>query len=98
MHEIEAGRRWLRSISFGFGVPDLLDLEQSTVTPAHVVLAELQRGTPTSALEFAAIGLCEDGTVLALAKQPLARCGKDSGDHGTHLERTTLWSVSPDCL
>jgi hypothetical protein len=36
--------------------------------------------------------------MLALAQQTLAWRGKSSSDHGCHLERRPLWSVSADCL
>ncbi len=66
-------------LAFGFGVPDLLDLQEPTVTTTHVVLAEVERGAPTGAFEFSAICLLEDRAVLALAQQPLAGRRKSSG-------------------
>ena len=88
----DAGR-----IPLGFGVPDLLDLQQPAVAAtAHVVLAEVERRTPTRTFEFAPILLLQDRAVLALAEQPLACCRKGSGDHGGHLEPPALWNVSAD--
>ncbi len=84
--------------TLGLGVPDLLHLEQAPVAPAQVVLTELQRGSPPCPFEFTTIRLLQDRTVLALAHQALTRRGKGSGDHGSHLGRPALWSVSPDCL
>lgn len=83
-------------IALGFGVPDLLHLEQPTVTTSDVVLAELERRAPTRPLEGPPVGLLEDGAVSALSEQPLTGCRKGSGDHVHDLERTTLWNVSPD--
>jgi hypothetical protein len=103
VHEIDhrirrrRARGLLRPVAFGLGVPDLLHLEQSTVSSPHVVLAKLEGGPPSGTLEFATFRLLQDRAVLALACQALPRRGKGSGDHGCHLERRSLWSVSPDC-
>jgi hypothetical protein len=83
-------------IALGFGVPDLFNLEQPTVTTSDVVLAELERRAPTRPLEGPTVGLLDDGTVPALSEQPLPGCRNGSGDHVHDLERTTLWNVSPD--
>jgi hypothetical protein len=96
LDEVDAAISDSRRIPLGFGVPDLLDLEQSTVAPAHVVLAELERRAPTGAFEFTTIRLLENGAVLALTQQSLAGCRKGSGDHDGHLPPPTLWNVSAD--
>jgi hypothetical protein len=102
MDEVDSGElvaaAALATITFGLGVPDLLDLEQPSIATSHVVLPELERRAPSAALEFASVGLLQDRAVLALAQQTLTRRGKGSGDHGSHLGRGALWSVSPDCL
>ena len=53
-------------VAFRFRVPDLLDLEQAAVTSTHVVLAELQRGSPPCPFQFPTIGLLQHGAVSAL--------------------------------
>jgi hypothetical protein len=68
VHEIDAPVVMHRWGALGLGVPDLLDLEQSTISSAHVVLAELQRGPPTGSFELSAVVLLQDGAVLALAR------------------------------
>ena len=88
----------LTGVAFGFRVPDLLDLQQATVTPADVVLAELECGSPPCSFQLPSVCLLQDRSVLALTQEPLTRSGKGSGNHGANLERLALWSVSADCL
>jgi len=96
LDEVDAAISDSRRIPLGLGVPDLLDLEQSTVAPAHVVLAEVERRAPTGPFEFTTIRLLENGTVLTLTQQPLTGCRKGSSDHGGHLPPPALWNVSAD--
>jgi hypothetical protein len=72
-------------VTLGLGVPDLLDLQQPPVAPTDVVLPELECRSPPRPFEFTSVGLLQDGAVLALAQQTLARRGKGSSDHGVIL-------------
>jgi hypothetical protein len=72
-------------VTFGFGVPDLLDLQETPVASTDVVLPELEGGPPPGPFEFAAVCLLQDRAVLTLAQQALARRGKNSSDHGAIL-------------
>ena len=96
MDEVDTSSPSAGRIPLGFGVPDLLDLQQPAVATAHVVLPEVECRTPTRAFEFATILLLEDRTVLALAKQPLAWLSEGLGRPWGHLEPPALWNVSAD--
>lgn len=96
--EIDTAPAPSRRCSLGLGVPDLLDLEEPTVPTAHVVLAEVERGAPSGAFEFATIVLLQDGAVLALTQQSLAGRRKGSGHHGAILnDRACGASVPLGC-
>jgi hypothetical protein len=84
-----------RCVALTFGVPDLLDLQQSAVTTSHVVLAEVERRAPAGPFELAAVCLLENRTVLALAEQPLAGCRESSGHHGAILEHAACGTSVP---
>lgn len=85
MDEVDTVRSSLGGIALGLRMPDLLDLQQTPVTCAHVVLAELQRGSPPCSFELATIGLLQGRAVLAQSHQALTWRGKGSGDHGAIL-------------
>jgi hypothetical protein len=102
VHEVDTTRHGASDtrtgVAFGFCVPDLLDLQQTTVASADVVLAELECGSPPCSFQLPTVCLLQDRSVLALTQEPLTRSGKGSGNHGANLERLALWSVSADCL
>jgi hypothetical protein len=95
VHEVDTLDGALSGIALGFGVPDLLDLQQTPVPSAHVVLAKVEGGAPTGTFEFATIGLLQDRTVLALSEQSLTWRRKGSGDHAAILDHDACGASVP---
>jgi len=60
-------------VTFGFGMPDRLHLEQRSVTAADVVFSKFQRCAPSRPFEVTSVCLLKYGTVLALAADALGR-------------------------
>ena len=57
MDEIHSAPLAMSRVTLRFGVPDLLHLEEPTVSSTDVVLPELERGAPSGAFEFATVTL-----------------------------------------
>ena len=78
-------------IALGFGMPDLLHLEQCSVATANIVLSELQRRAPPGTFDVASVRLLKYGTVLALTTDAPG----DSLDHAPIMNEQPCGSSVP---
>ena len=78
--------------TFSLRGPHGLDPKQPAVEAAHVVLAVVERGPPSSPFEVATGGRLQHGAVLAGTGQ----WAEDARCHRDHCERASLWNVTPE--